>query len=116
MSRELRLVLEDRILYCELIVEWSSRLTFDEFVAHPVYYHAILRALTVVGEASKQVPDDFRSTTPDILWQEIAGMRDIVVHRYFGVQDEAVWDVVTTEVPPLLAGLSAAIAALTDEG
>lgn len=66
----------------------------------------------MIGEATKHVPDDFRVATDDIPWRAISGMRDIVVHRYFGVQDDYVWDVATTQIPPLLKRLEEELAQL----
>ena len=101
MSRELRLLLEDILHYCTLVSEWTTRLTFEEFLGHPVEYHAVIRALTVIGEATKDLPDGFRDENPDVPWRELAGMRDIIVHRYFGVQDSYIWDAATAEIPAI---------------
>ena len=66
---------------------------------------AIVRNLQVMGEAVKKVSAETRAAHPEIPWRDIAGMRDRVVHDYFGVSLEIVWDVATNHVPPLLAKL-----------
>jgi uncharacterized protein with HEPN domain len=63
---------------------------------------AIIRNLQVMGEAVKKVSAETRQAHPDVPWRDIAGMRDRVVHDYFGVSLDIVWDVVVNHVPPLL--------------
>ena len=60
-----------------------------------------MRSLEIVGEAAKQVPSDFRNQAQGIDWSGMAGMRDRLIHGYFGVDYELVWDVVTAKIPPL---------------
>jgi uncharacterized protein with HEPN domain len=58
-----------------------------------------------VGEASKRIPDSIKEAHPEIGWRDIAGLRDIVVHQYFGLDLDIVWDVLDRRRPVLLAGL-----------
>ena len=60
---------------------------------------AVVRNLEIVGEAAKRVSPDLRKRAPDVPWREMAGMRDKLVHDYFGVDLDLVWDVVATELP-----------------
>jgi len=60
-----------------------------------------LRRLEIIGEAVKNIPDDFRAKYPDIPWRQIAGMRDILIHAYFGVELRRVWKVVKEDLPEL---------------
>lgn len=60
---------------------------------------AFVRSLEIIGEAVKQVPEDFRRKYPRIGWRDLAGMRDRLIHRYFGVDYEIVWDAVANKVP-----------------
>jgi uncharacterized protein with HEPN domain len=60
---------------------------------------AVVRNLEIVGEAAKRVSPDLRKRAPGVPWREMAGMRDKLVHDYFGVDLDLVWDVVATELP-----------------
>jgi uncharacterized protein with HEPN domain len=62
---------------------------------------AFARSLEVIGEAVKNIDDDFRSQHPQVEWRKIAGMRDKLIHYYFGVDYPLVWDVVTRKIKPL---------------
>lgn len=62
---------------------------------------AVIRALEVIGEAAKHVPEEFRSKHPHVAWRGMTGMRDKVVHEYFGVDAEVVWRTVREDLPPL---------------
>jgi uncharacterized protein with HEPN domain len=61
-----------------------------------------VRSLTVIGEAAKKVPEEFRTQHPAVEWRAMTGMRDRLIHQYFGVDFDLVWDVVTTRMPELL--------------
>lgn len=62
---------------------------------------AFVRSLEIIGEATKRVPEDFRAKYPEVPWKQMAGMRDRLIHDYFGVDYEIVWDVVTNHIPAL---------------
>jgi len=101
--RDLLLYLRDIRTGCLKILRFTESLTFEEFLADEVVYDATLRNLTVIGEAVKAVPTEMRERYPNIEWRRIAGFRDIVVHTYFGIDNETVWDIVRSRVPELLA-------------
>lgn len=71
------------------------------FLANPMIRDAVLRNLEVLGEAAKNVPDEFRVRHPEIEWSRIAGLRDVLIHRYFGIDYGTVWDTVAQRVPAL---------------
>lgn len=68
-----------------------------------------MRSLEVIGEAAKKLPPDFRETHAHVDWRGMAGMRDRLIHGYFAVDYELVWDVATTKVPSLRASIAALI-------
>lgn len=73
----------------------------SQFLADPTLRRAFARSLEVIGEAAKQIPDAVRVTLPEVEWRGMTGMRDRLIHGYFGVDYELVWDVVEAKIPAL---------------
>ena len=79
----------------------SSGLNMGDFLKDETRMRAFARSLEIIGEAAKKVPDEFKKLHPDVDWKAMAGMRDRLIHHYFGVDYEIVWDVVINEIPKL---------------
>jgi len=107
MSFEPRNYLHHILIEADYLVGRSAGLSFDEFVASDTLRRAFVRSLEIVGEAAKKVPDEFRAQHPDVEWRAMAGMRDRLIHDYFGVDYELVWDVVQKRIPELQSQLTA---------
>lgn len=73
----------------------------DEMVADPILSRAIIRSLEIIREASKKFDEEFRSEYPHIEWKKMAGARDKLIHDYFGVDYDIVWDIIETKLPDL---------------
>jgi len=74
---------------------------FESFVRDATLKRAFVRSLEIIGEAAKKIPDDFRLKQSQIEWRKISGMRDRLIHDYFGVDYMIVWDVATTKLDDL---------------
>lgn len=105
MSRHDLLYLNDMIEACEKLVTCIERLDRAEFEADWIRYDAVLRNLEILGEAAKCVSESVRQQHTSIPWRKIAAMRDIVIHHYFGLDRDTIWDTVKNRVPSLLEEL-----------
>jgi len=83
------------------LVKQTEGLSRDEFIQNETFKRAVVRSIEVIGEAVKNVPDDFKQKYANIDWKLIAGMRDKLIHHYFGIDYDIVWDVVINEIPVL---------------
>lgn len=81
---------------------YTSAITYGQFLADSKTQDAVIRNIEILGEAAKHLPITLTSAHQDIAWKSIVGMRDKLVHDYFGVNVDILWDVVTTKLPVLL--------------
>ncbi|MBJ7901000.1 MAG: DUF86 domain-containing protein [Cyanobacteria bacterium RI_101] len=101
MSRD-RATLIDIVEAIKLILHYIEGVDFERLAANIEKQDAILRRITIIGEATKRLSKDFRAQHPTIPWKEIAGMRDIITHDYNEVDLQEVWTVVNENLPDLL--------------
>ena len=102
MSRSWVLFLRDIFESAEKIVRYTQGMGFNAFVSNEMAYDAVLRNLEIIGEAAKSIPDEVRHRYPDVPWREMVGLRDILAHAYFGLDDTVLWDIVQNKIPPLV--------------
>ncbi|MFO7846471.1 MAG: DUF86 domain-containing protein [Balneolaceae bacterium] len=90
--------LQDILESIEHIQKFLDGVSEDEFYENVEKQDAVLRRLEIIGEAVKHLPEEIREDHPDIPWRQIAGMRDIIIHEYFGVTLEMIWIVATEDI------------------
>jgi uncharacterized protein with HEPN domain len=101
MSREWQFFLEDILQSCKKIQRYVKDMTLAQFKLDEKTYDAVIRNLEIIGEAAKQIPDTVRIMMPEIEWRKAAGLRDMLAHAYFGIDDEILWDVIQHKLPEL---------------
>ncbi len=83
------------------IERFIGNMSFDEFLQDRKTINAVIRSLEIIGEASKKIPPEIRDKNTSVPWKRMTGMRDKLIHEYFGVDMEIVWMVIKEELPPL---------------
>ena len=97
--------LEDMLTSAEKIASYAQGTTPDELFKHQAIVDAIPYNLLVLGEAAKGVPQEIRTANPEISWRSITGMRDKIIHQYWGISQMLVWKAIVDEIPPLITSL-----------
>jgi uncharacterized protein with HEPN domain len=101
MSRSLTLYLDDILTSIDKIERYTVNLNQSSFVADDRTIDAVSHNLQIIGEAVKKIPAELRDGYPQIEWRKIAGLRDMIAHAYFNVDDEIIWDIIATKLTGL---------------
>jgi uncharacterized protein with HEPN domain len=101
-DREIRDYINDLIESCEDILSFTKGLSYSDFVSDKRTVNAVIRSLEVIGEATKNLPISFRNKYPNIPWKQMAGMRDKLIHEYFGIDKQMVWQSIEKHIPYIL--------------
>jgi uncharacterized protein with HEPN domain len=91
----------DMLIACKNILEYTKDMDFDRFSRSQMVIDAVMRNIEILGEATKNVSDKLKSKYPEIEWRKISGTRDRIIHFYFGIKLEIVWDIISTHIPNL---------------
>ena len=106
MSRDSQFYINDIIKCCKRIIIYVEQYNYDKFCRDEKTYDAVVRNLGIIGEAVKNLSNEVKFLYPNVPWKKIAGLRDIIVHAYFGIDNIILWDIVESKIPFLLKELS----------
>jgi len=115
-ERDVRSLVEDMVLACEHVIAVTRGISDAQLLdENDLFYGDMLHQMTLMGEAAKHVPERLRGSRPEIPWTRIVGLRDMIVHHYFGLDSDVLIDVVRQTVPRDLPVLRSLLAELEAE-
>lgn len=101
MSRNLRLYLSDILTSISKIERYTKEMSYEQLIADELTLDAVVYNLQIIGEAVKNIPLEVRDRYPQVEWRKIAGLRDIIAHAYFTIDDQIVWDIIQNKLSNL---------------
>ena len=93
----------------EKIESFTKDLAKEGFLKDELKQYAVVRAIEIIGEASKNLSEDFKKEHPEVEWKEIIGARDKISHHYFGIKLSTIWNIITNDLPDLKKKVKAII-------
>jgi uncharacterized protein with HEPN domain len=113
-KRDYRIYIKDILKNMETAEGFLKGMLFEDFAKDRKTSYAVVRCIEIIGEATKHIPNLIRKRYPKIPWKRMAGMRDKVIHEYFGVAIEVVWKTVKEEIPKIKPLVKKVLAELTE--
>jgi|SRR3989344_2995700 len=101
MKRNLNLFINDIMEAILSIESFSKKLNRESLSGDDLIQSAIMRKIEIIGDAVKNVPNDFRIKYPEVEWRKIAGLRDIIIHTYFDIDLDVMWEIIKRDFPRL---------------
>ena len=100
-DRDILLFIDDILESIAAIEDFVNDIEYDFFVSDRKTYSATIREFIIIGEAISKIPETIKMQKPDVAWRLIKDFRNFIVHEYFGIDPEIVWDAVKKELPEL---------------
>jgi uncharacterized protein with HEPN domain len=110
-ERNLTLLLLDISISISKVLDYTAGMTYESYEADPKTKDAVERNFEIIGEAAARIPDDFKKLHPNVEWRIIKDSRNFIIHEYFGVNNQIVWDTIQFRLPDLLKEISSLISA-----
>jgi len=101
MQRDYKVYLKDILASISKIEEYIGDLGFEDFIKDSMRVDAVVRNLEIIGEAVKHIPESLKKKHSFVDWRKISGLRDILIHEYFGVDFDILWDIAKNKIPVL---------------
>jgi uncharacterized protein with HEPN domain len=93
----------DVLIAARKVVSYTQGVTREEFERNDLLQNAVMRMLEIIGEAARRVSDDMRDAHPEVPWREMISLRNRLIHEYFRIDVEKVWDTAVNDVPALIS-------------
>lgn len=101
MKRKIDLYIEDIKTAIRKIEEYTKEMSLENFIKDEKTLDAVIRNISIIGEAAKNIPKEIKSKHPEIAWNDIVGMRNKIIHEYFGIDEDVLWKTIKEDIPAL---------------
>ena len=105
MKREYFDSLRDMLENAQRAIQFTKGMSYETFAKDDKTVYAVIRAVEIIGEAAANIPEEVRTKYPNVPWREVKGMRNKLVHQYFGINMEVVWQTIHEDLPMLIEAL-----------
>ena len=108
-KRDWKLLFEDMLVSISRIQKYTENISFDDFIKSQMVIDAVVRNIEILGEASKNFPEDVQERYVDIPWKKLNGIRNRIVHAYFGIDATIIWYIIVNELSSLKDSIQRAL-------
>ena len=104
-ARDYRMRVQDMLNCCLNILDFTAGMDFESFLSDPIIIRAVAFELITIGEAVRSLPESIKHDYPHIPWGSMQGIRNILVHEYYRLDEEIIWKTITDDIPNLVDAL-----------